>query len=80
MTELRTGERQIIAFRREQQIRPDTFYLLKGPPCLHCGLVREDEESMEELMPDCGAFLRTALKQTCYCARFPVNCTDSARN
>jgi len=28
--ELRSGERQIIPFRREQQIRPDTYYVLKG--------------------------------------------------
>jgi hypothetical protein len=28
--ELRSGERQIVPFRREQQIRPDTYYILKG--------------------------------------------------
>jgi hypothetical protein len=28
--ELRSGERQIVPFRREQQIRPDTYYVLKG--------------------------------------------------
>jgi hypothetical protein len=28
--ELRSGERQVAPFRREQQIRPDTYYVLKG--------------------------------------------------
>jgi hypothetical protein len=28
--ELRSGDRQIVPFRREQQIRPDTYYVLKG--------------------------------------------------
>jgi len=28
--EIKSGERQIIPFRREQQIRPDTYYVLKG--------------------------------------------------
>jgi len=28
--EIRSGERQIIPFRKEQQIRPDTYYVLRG--------------------------------------------------